>query len=122
VDILDHVLHLDADAYTPVDATMIPTGEIATVKGTIFDFTTPKPIGQDIAQTPGSPNGYDHNYVVNGIPGQLRPCAKVSDPDTGRNMEIWTTEPGVQFYTGNFLDGSITNGIGGKPYPKHYAF
>ena len=119
-DILDHLMQINADHYTPVDATLIPTGEIAPVKGTIFDFTKPKPIGQDIAKTPGDPNGYDHNFVLNGK-GDLAMCAKVTDPDTGRTMEVWTTQPGVQFYTGNFLDGKLA-GIGGKPYVGHYAF
>ncbi|MDB5322697.1 MAG: aldose epimerase [Phycisphaerales bacterium] len=119
-DILDHVMQINADHYTPVDATMIPTGEIATVKGTVFDFTKPKPIGRDIAKTPGNPNGYDHNFVLNGK-GELAMCAKVTDPDTGRTMEVWTTQPGVQFYTGNFLDGKL-KGIGEKPYVGHYAF
>lgn len=120
-DILDHVMMINADNYTPVDATLIPTGEIAPVKGTIFDFTNGKPIGQDIEQTGGTPNGYDHNFVLNGQPDQLKMCAKVTDPDSGRTMEIWTTQPGVQFYTGNFLDGKLT-GIGGVPYAIHYAF
>jgi aldose 1-epimerase len=119
-DILDHVVQINADAYTPVDATMIPTGEIAPVKGTVFDFTKPKTIGQDIAKTPGTPNGFDHNYVLNGAAGEMKFCAKVSDPDTGRVMEISTTEPGVQLYTGNFLDGSL-HSPAGKPYVKHYA-
>lgn len=119
--ILDHVLTLYADGYTPVDDTLIPTGEIKGVKGTVFDFTSPKAIGRDIAQTPGNPNGYDHNYVINGKAGELRPAARVEDPDTGRVMEVRTTEPGVQLYTGNFLDGKV-KGIGGKAYTKHYAF
>jgi aldose 1-epimerase len=120
-DVLDHVMQINADHYTPVDATLIPTGEIAPVKGTIYDFTKGKAIGQDIAKTSGDPNGFDHNFVLNGKTGEMKMCAKVSDPDTGRVMEVWTTEPGVQFYTGNFLDGKLT-GIGGKPYVKHYAF
>jgi aldose 1-epimerase len=120
-DVLDHVLMLNADGYTPVDDTLIPTGEVATVKGTIFDFTTAKPIGKDIAKTTGNPNGYDHNYVLNGKAGDLKKCAMVHDPDTGRTLEIWTTEPGVQLYTGNFLNGTVT-GVGGKPYKKHDAF
>ena len=120
-DILDHVLQLNADAYTPVDDTLIPTGEIRPVKGSIFDFTTAKPIGRDIDKTPGNPNGYDHNYVINGKAGDLRMAARVADPDTGRQMEVWTTQPGVQLYTGNFLDGTL-KGIGGKTYVKHYAF
>jgi aldose 1-epimerase len=103
-----------------VDDTLIPTGEIKPVKGSIFDFTTAKPIGRDIDKTPGNPNGYDHNYVINGKPGELRMAAKVTDPDTGRQMEVWTTQPGVQLYTGNFLDGKQT-GIGGKAYVTHYA-
>jgi aldose 1-epimerase len=119
-DILDHVLWLNADGYTPVDATMIPTGEIAPVKGTIFDFTKPKPIGQDIAQTPGTPNGYDHNYVLNGPAGEMKPCARVTDPDTGRVMELSTMEPGVQLYTGNFLNGDAKS-PSGNPYTKHMA-
>jgi aldose 1-epimerase len=120
-DILDHVLRLNADNYTPVDDTLIPTGEIKSVKGTEFDFTSPKPIGRDIAKTPGNPNGYDHNFVINGKPGTLRMAAQANDPDTGRTMEVWTTQPGVQFYTGNFLDGNL-KGINGKMYGKHYAF
>lgn len=120
-DILDHVLMLNADNYTPVDATLIPTGEIASVKGTPYDFTSPKPIGRDIGKTTGDPNGYDHNYVLNGKSGEMKLCAKVNDPDTGRTMEVWTTEPGVQLYTGNFLNGTVT-GVGGKPYKKHDAF
>jgi aldose 1-epimerase len=120
-DILDHALMLNADHYTPVDDTLIPTGEIKSVKGSIFDFTSPKPIGQDIAKTPGNPNGYDHNFVLNGKDGQMKLCAKVSDPDTGRTMEVWTTQPGVQLYTGNFMNGDVS-GIGGKRYTKHYAF
>jgi aldose 1-epimerase len=120
-DILDHVMQINADSYTPVDDTLIPTGEIKSVKGTVYDFTTPKPIGRDIAKTPGSPNGYDHNFVINGQAGKMRMAARVNDPDTGRTMEVWTTQPGVQFYTGNFLDGKLT-GIGGKPYVGHYAF
>lgn len=120
-DILDHVLTLNADKLTAVDDTLIPTGKLDAVKGTIYDFTSPKAIGKDIAKTPGTPNGYDHNYVLNGKTGELKLAAKVSDPDTGRTMEVWTTEPGVQLYTGNFLDGKLT-GIGGKTYAKHYAF
>src|SRR5207253_2535649 len=81
--------------------------EIKSVKGTEFDFTRPKAIGRDIGKTPGNPNGYDHNFVINGAPGTLRMAAQVNDPDTGRTMEVWTTEPGVQFYTGNFLDGKL---------------
>jgi len=119
--ILDHEMMINADAFTPVDATLIPTGEIKSVKGTPFDFTNPKKIGQDIAQTGGDPSGYDHNFVLNGVDGVMKRCAVVTSPDSGRVMEIWTTQPGVQFYTGNFLDGKINNRAG-QPYVKHAAF
>ncbi len=119
--ILGHELMINADNFTPVDATLIPTGEIKPVKGTPFDFTQSKPIGKDIAQTTGDPSGYDHNFVLNGEMGQLKLCARAMSPDSGRVMEIWTTQPGVQFYTGNFLDGKLT-GQGGQVYVKNYAF
>ena len=115
--ILDHHLTLYADTYTPTDATAIPIGELAPVEGTPFDFRTATAIGKRI----GSPDtqirygkGYDHNYVVNGAPGTLRRAAVVHDPKSGRVMEISTTEPGIQLYTGNFLDGLA--GKGGKTY------
>ena len=111
-------MHLNADAYTPVDEKLIPTGEIMPVKGTPMDFTTPQPIGSRIAQVPGG--GYDHNYVINGKAGDLNLAARVRDPQGGRVMEIRTTEPGVQFYTGNFLNGTL-KGNGGA-YPKHGGF
>jgi len=116
-DILSHELMLNADFYTPVDEGLIPTGEIRSVKGTPMDFTRPKPIGRDIALVPG---GYDHNFVVNGQAGDLRLAARLHDPRSGRTMEILTTEPGIQFYSGNFLDGTIT-GKSGKVYGKHYG-
>jgi len=119
--ILDHEMQVNADHYTPVDATLIPTGEIAPVKGTPFDFTKPKKIGQDIAKTGGDPSGYDHNFVLNGETGVMKRCATVHAADTGRVMEIWTTEPGVQFYTGNFLNGKEKNSAG-QPIQKHGAF
>jgi aldose 1-epimerase len=118
-DILGHELMLNADAYTPVDEGLIPTGEIKKVAGSPMDFTKPMKIGSRIEQVEG---GYDHNYVLNStgaeVPGL---CAKVYEPSSGRAMEIHTTEPGVQFYTGNFLDGSVT-GKAGKVYKKHYGF
>jgi len=119
-DILGHVLTVNADKYTPADDTLLPTGDLAPVKGTPFDFTTPTAIGARVAQVPGEPRGYDLNYVVNGKAGELRPCAKVTEPTSGRVMEVSTTEPGVQFYTGNFLKGEET-GIGGV-YKQHYGF
>lgn len=117
-DILGHELMLNADKYTPVDEGLIPTGEIRSVKDSPMDFTKPMTIGSRIAQVEG---GYDHNYVLNSGGGTLALCAKVSEPASGRIMEIHTIEPGVQFYTGNFLDGSIT-GKSGKVYKKHYGF
>lgn len=117
-DILDHVLMINADYFTPVNDQLIPTGEIQTVKGTPFDFTTPHPIGERINEVPG---GYDHNFVLNKKEGELALAARVAEPESGRVMEILTTEPGVQFYSGNFLDGTII-GKGGKVYHKHYGF
>jgi aldose 1-epimerase len=120
-DVLGHVLHINADKYTPTDATFIPTGEIRSVKGTPLDFTQPVAIGAHIAEIPGTPGGYDHNFVVNGEAGKMRLAARAFDPSSGRQMEVWTTEPAVQFYTGNFLDGTNT-GKRGVVYEKHSGF
>jgi aldose 1-epimerase len=117
-DILGHELMLNADKYTVVDEGLIPTGENRSVKNTPMDFIAPMTIGSRIDQVEG---GYDHNYVLNSGGGTLALAAKVYEPTTGRIMEILTDQPGVQFYTGNFLDGSIT-GKGGKVYKKHYGF
>jgi aldose 1-epimerase len=117
--VTDHVLQLHAARYTVVDETLIPTGELAPVRGTPFDFTTPRPIGERLADVAGP--GHDHNFVIDGEPGALRPAARVHHPGSGRVMEIHTTQPGVQFYDGNLLDGSIT-GKGGRAYVKHYGF
>lgn len=116
--ILDHELVLNAAHYTPADDTFIPTGEIAPVAGTPVDFTTPTAIGARIDQVPG---GYDLNYVLNDTSTNLHHAATVSDPKTGRVMTIETTEPGIQFYSGNFLDGSF-EGLEGVIYPKHSGF
>ncbi len=116
--ILDHTLMIDADNYTPVDSTLIPTGEIKSVKGTPFDFTTPKKIGRDIDQVKG---GYDHNFVLNKTDSSLGKIVEVSDSISGRTMDVYTTQPGVQFYTGNFLDGSLLN-HDGKQIKQHAAF
>jgi len=117
-DILDHELMIDADKYTLVDEGLIPTGEIRSAADSPMDFTTPHAIGERIDQVEG---GYDHNFVLRGGGGTLSLAARVYEPDSGRVMEIHTTEPGIQFYSGNFLDGSIT-GKSGKVYHKHYGF
>jgi aldose 1-epimerase len=114
-DILRHELGLNADRYTPVDKGLIPTGELVPVKGTPMDFTTPTAIGRRIAQVEG---GYDHNYVLNRTGEELSPAARLYDPQSGRTMKISTTEPGIQLYSGNFLDGTIT-GKSGKIYQRH---
>ena len=113
--ILDHTLMIDADRYTPVDTTLIPTGELKAVKGTPFDFTTPTKIGARIAQVPG---GYDHNFVLNKKGNALDLIATLSDSVSGRKLEVYTQEPGVQFYSGNFLDGTLKTQAG-KAIPKH---
>jgi aldose 1-epimerase len=117
-DVLGHVVTILADKYTPVDDGLIPTGSIDPVKGTPMDFTQPFAIGARIAEVKG---GYDHNWVLNSG-GSASPvlAVKVSEPKSGRTMEVYTTQPGVQFYTGNFLDGTI-KGLGGV-YKKHYGF
>jgi len=120
-DILGHELMLNADRYTPVDATLIPTGELAPVAGTPFDFTKPTAIGARINQDhPQLKNGkgYDHNWVLNRKGAGPELAARVTDPKSGRILEISTTEPGIQFYSGNFLDGTI-KGKGGHVYALH---
>jgi aldose 1-epimerase len=125
-DILAHLLTINADATTPVDSTLIPTGEIVSVAGTPFDFRTPTPIGARIDQRQNAQirygGGYDHNFVLNraaAAPGALSLAARVVEPTSGRTLEVSTTEPGLQFYSGNFLDGSIT-GKSGHVY--HYRY
>ena len=123
-DILGHVVTLHADRFTPVDENLIPTGELRSVEGTPFDFRKPIAIGARIDQADEQlkrARGYDHNFVVNGTMGTLRPAARVEEPRSGRVMEVLTTEPGVQFYTGNFLDGSI-RGKGNQPYNQRSGF
>jgi aldose 1-epimerase len=122
--ILDHMLWIDADKYTPTDETLIPTGELKDVKGTPLDFTQPTPIGKRIEQLKGKglPGGYDHNYVLNGgETKEPRVVVRVKDPKSGRVMEVLTTQPGVQLYTGNFLSGK-EKGKGGAVYQQHHAF
>lgn len=122
-DVLGHMVQLNADRFTPVDAGQIPTGELRAVAGTPFDFRKPHAIGERIEARDEQigTRGYDHNFVLNGKAGTLRPAVRVSEPKSGRVMEVLTTEPGVQFYTGNNLDGSI-RGKGGKTYGKRYGF
>jgi aldose 1-epimerase len=114
--ILDHQLTLYADHYTP-GTPMVPDGRIVPVQGTPFDFRTAKAIGMELQATGGRPIGYDHNFVVNGEPNGLRPVARLKDPRSGRVMTLSADQPGVQFYTGNFLDGSITGK--GTRYVQH---
>ncbi|MCU0249591.1 MAG: galactose mutarotase [Vicinamibacterales bacterium] len=120
--ILDHELTIMADRYTPVDDTLIPTGEIASVRGSVMDFNRSTPIGARIREVPGpAPGGYDHNYVLSHGGGVLAMSATVREPKSGRVMEVLTTEPGVQLYTGNFLDGTLT-GKAGVAYQKNGGF
>lgn len=125
--ILDHEVQINASAFTPVDNGMIPTGEIRAVDGTAFDFRKAKKAGRDIAandpQLQIGPGGYDHNFILNADEKEngLTFCARVADPASGRVLEVLTTEPAVQFYTGNFLDGRLT-GKSGKSYNKHAGF
>jgi aldose 1-epimerase len=123
-DVLGHVLKIDASRMTPVDATLIPTGELKSVEGTPFDFRKPHAIGErinadDVQLRLGK--GYDHNFVLDHPPGQLAEAAEAYEPTTGRILQVLTTEPGVQLYTGNFLDGSIT-GKKGRVYNRRFAF
>ncbi len=118
LDILGHELYLNADQYTPVDAMLIPTGELRPVAGGPMDFTTAKPIGKEIAMTAG---GYDHNFVLNKQQGQeLSLAATLYEPLSGRFMEMYTTEPAVQFYSGNFLNGML-RGKNDEVYTLNYG-
>jgi aldose 1-epimerase len=121
-DVLGHELMLSANYYTPADPTSIPTGEIKPVKGTPMDFTTPHTIGERIEKVRGEKIGYDHNYVVTGGgKGMLVLVGRAYEPQTGRVVEVHTTQPGVQFYTGNYLDGSL-RGKYGRVYAQHTGF
>ena len=129
--ILSHVVMIPADKFTPVDSTLIPTGELRPVAGTPFDFRTPTPIGARIAQDDEQlkfGKGYDHNWVINKPMGQYGLMARVTEPTSGRTLEVFSTEPGLQFYSGNFLDGTL-KGKSGWVYqfrngfcmePQHY--
>jgi aldose 1-epimerase len=119
-DVLGHVLQIEADFFTPVGEGLIPTGELRSVHGTPLDFRTPTPIGARIdADDPqlALAGGYDHNWVLNRSDGDLVPAARVWGPESGRVLEVLTTEPGLQFYSGNFLDGSVV-GRGGEVYGR----
>lgn len=120
-DILGHIMMITANRFTPVDDTLIPTGQLEKVKGTPMDFTKPMRIGSRIDELTNQPKGYDHNYVLNSGGKRLALAVRVSEPTTGRVMEVYTTEPGIQFYTGNFLDGTI-KGKYGVVYKNHAAF
>ena len=115
--ILEHRLQIAADRYTPVDSTLIPTGQLAAVRGTPFDFTSPHKIGERLEAVKG---GYDHNFVLNKGGTALEKVATLSDSVSGRILEVSTTEPGLQFYSGNFLDGSLKN-RDGKAIQQHAA-
>lgn len=123
-DILDHEIQLFADRYTPTDSRSIPTGELAAAEGTPMDLRQPVSIGKHIDDDNIQlkyAGGYDHNWAVRGEPGTLRRAARVSSPDTGIVMEVLTTQPGIQFYSGNYLDGCPA-GKDGAPYAKRWGF
>lgn len=123
-DVLNHVVMINADKFTPVDSTLIPTGELKPVDGTPFDFRTPTAIGARIQQDDQQlkfGNGYDHNWVINNYTGKVRLMARVTEPTSGRVLEVFSSEPGLQFYSGNFLDGTLT-GKGGWVYQFRNGF
>jgi len=123
-DILNHSIQINADKFTPVDGTLIPTGELRPVAGTPFDFRKPALIGARIDEDDEQlrfGGGYDHNWVLNKPPGKLEVVARATEPVSGRVLEVFATHPGVQFYTGNFLDGTIT-GKGGRPCQRRGGF
>jgi aldose 1-epimerase len=123
-----HVLKVHASRYTQTDLRLIPTGKILPVAGTVYDFRTEKEIGKDLLKTGTEPAGYDDCFVIDAATnatalsgGKLVQAAEVQEPVTGRTMEVWTTQPGVQLYTGNFLDGSFAD-FDGQPYRQHAGF
>jgi aldose 1-epimerase len=118
--ILGHVVTLNASRYTVVDSELIPTGQLDPVAGTLMDFRKPMAIGARVHEVGFKPAGYDHNYVIDGLPGKLRLVGTVYDPASGRVMEISSTEPGLQFYSGNFLDGTLT-GKKGVVYKQYWG-
>jgi aldose 1-epimerase len=118
-DVLNHEITINARWYTPAGEGLIPTGEIHSVAGTALDFTSPRKIGERIAELTET-RGYDHNYVLNGSYGALTLAARVHETASGRVMEVYTTEPGMQFYTANGMNG--LKGKGGKLYNRHAGF
>lgn len=116
--ILDHRVMINADRFTEVNDKLIPTGKLPDVKGTPMDFTAEKAVGKEISQVKG---GYDHNFVLNKNGNDMEKAATVYHPASGRYMEVWTTQPGIQFYTGNFLNGTLTHTVNGAKYVQHAA-
>jgi len=120
--VLEHLVKLNASRFTPNDPELHTTsGQVSPVAGTPFDFTTPKPIGQDLKAAGGDPVGFDSNWIVDGPPHELRDVARVSEPHSGRVLTLKGDQPGVQFYTGNFLDGTL-RGKGAAKYPQYAGF
>jgi len=120
--ILDHQIKLNSGEYTPVNKKLIPTGDIKSVEGSVLDFQAMTPIGLYIMEVGNTPVGYDHNYVLSRkLQERVTIAAEVYEPKSGRLMKVYTDQPGIQFYTGNFLDGSV-KGKGGKAYKQHYGF
>ena len=120
-EILDHQLEISAGKFTVVDRELIPTGEVNSVEGTPLDFRKSRRIGDRIEELKPIPGGYDHNFVLSNAPEPLRKVARALDPSSGRWMEVLTTEPGIQLYTGNFLDGTL-KGAGGRVFTRHSCF
>ena len=120
-NVLGHVLTINASRYTLTDAALVPTGALASVKGTPLDFTRPHRIGERIEEVRAASNGYDHNFALDRTGDTLSLAARVEEPTSGRVLEIWTTEPGMQFFTGNRFDGSFP-GVGGVKYERHAGF
>jgi aldose 1-epimerase len=118
-DVLDHVLTLFASRTTPIDDALLPTGELAPVADTPFDFTTPRRLGERIPGWEEPGHGYDHNFVLDGAAGELSPAARLADPRSGRSLELWSTQPGLQLYSGNFLRGQ--RGKAGVVYAQRSA-
>jgi aldose 1-epimerase len=122
-DILNHVVTMNSDSYTPVDDTLIPTGEILSVKGTPMDFTKPHKIGERIGQDYAQlklGKGYDHNWVINKAPNEMGFVARVYEPTSGRVMNVYSNEPGMQLYTGNFLEGKVPRDVGKGGHVYHF--